>query len=75
MDAVTFRQRLGYTQLKSLRFDIKQAGSSWAVSGAGFGHGAGLCQWGSRLYADKGWEFGKILAHYYPGTELQKLYE
>ena len=75
MDAVTFRERIGYMKLKSLHFDIEKAGDGWKVEGSGFGHGAGLCQWGARVYAEKGWEYRKILQHYYPGVELQTLYE
>jgi stage II sporulation protein D len=75
LDAVTFRERIGYMKLKSLQFDIEKSGDGWKVEGHGFGHGAGLCQWGARVYAEKGWDYRKILQHYYPGVELQTLYE
>lgn len=75
MDAVTFRERIGYMKLKSLAFDVEKAKDGWVIEGHGFGHGAGLCQWGARVYAEKGWGYEKILQHYYPGTELQALYE
>ncbi len=75
LDAVTFRERIGYMKLKSLHFEIEKSGDGWKVEGSGFGHGAGLCQWGARVYAEKGWDFRKILQHYYPGVELQTLYE
>lgn len=75
LDAVTFRERIGYMKLRSLHFEIEKAGDGWKVEGNGFGHGAGLCQWGARVYAEKGWEYRKILQHYYPGVELQTLYE
>lgn len=75
ISAVSFRERIGYMKLKSLNFEIEKSGSGWKVAGHGFGHGAGLCQWGARVYAEKGWSFQKILQHYYPGTELQTLYE
>lgn len=75
LDAVTFRERVGYLKLKSLAFEVEKAKDGWRLEGHGFGHGAGLCQWGARVYADKGWGFEKILQHYYPGTELQTLYE
>lgn len=75
LDAVTFRERIGYMKLKSLHFEIEKSGDGWKVEGSGFGHGAGLCQWGARVYAEKGWEYAKILQHYYPGVELQTLYE
>jgi stage II sporulation protein D len=41
-----------------------------AVSGHGWGHGVGLSQWGAYGYALHGYSFGRILAHYYPGTTL-----
>jgi stage II sporulation protein D len=75
LDAASFRQRLGYTRLKSLWFDIESVHSdSVKITGRGYGHGAGLCQWGARLYAQKGWSYREILAHYYSGVELQRLY-
>lgn len=74
VDAVTFRERLGYGKLKSLQFQLAPSSSGWAITGTGFGHGAGLCQWGAKVLADQGKDFKQILAHYYPGTELQLLY-
>jgi stage II sporulation protein D len=75
VDAVRFRERLGYLRLRSLFFDIERTQGRFEVKGRGFGHGAGFCQWGARVYAEKGWDFARILQHYYPGTELQRLYE
>lgn len=42
----------------------------FAVSGRGWGHGVGMSQWGAYGFAQRGHEYGQILAHYYPGTEL-----
>jgi stage II sporulation protein D len=75
IDAVSFRERIGYMKLKSLHFEVDKSRDGWTVEGHGFGHGAGLCQWGARVYAEKGWSYEKILQHYYPGVELQTLYE
>lgn len=74
LDAVGFRERVGYTRLRSLDFEVTRAADGVTLEGAGFGHGAGLCQWGARVLAERGWDFRKILAHYYPGAELQVLY-
>ncbi len=75
LDAVTIRQRLGYTRLKSLDFAVDgQEAGALRISGKGYGHGAGLCQWGAKAYADQGLDYRAILRHYYPGTELQQLY-
>lgn len=76
VDAVALRQRLGYTRLKSLSFEAAQdAGSNEVhLTGRGYGHGAGLCQWGAKVLSDRGWSYRQILEHYYPGAELQQLY-
>lgn len=75
VDAVSFRQKLGYNRLKSLSFEVEpMRGDRVQIKGHGFGHGAGLCQWGAKVYADEGWDYRKILSHYYPGAELQKIY-
>jgi stage II sporulation protein D len=70
IDAVLLRERIGYSKLKSLWFDVEGA----VLTGHGFGHGAGMCQWGAKVLADRGMGFREILAHYYVGTELQTLY-
>ncbi len=45
------------------------------VSGLGYGHGAGLCQWGARGRAlpPHGHDFRAILAHYFPEAGLATL--
>jgi len=42
--------------------------------GAGWGHGVGLCQIGAAVMASTGFTAEEILAHYFPGTKLQRLY-
>ena len=42
--------------------------------GAGWGHGVGLCQTGSRGLALAGKKYRAILAHYYPEASRKKLY-
>ena len=42
----------------------------FVISGHGWGHGVGMSQWGAYGYAQNGWTYDKILAHYYPGTAL-----
>ncbi len=75
LDGATFRRKLGYMRVKSLDFELKSGrGGGLHFVGRGFGHGAGLCQWGAKALADQGREYREILAHYYPGTELQTLY-
>jgi stage II sporulation protein D len=42
----------------------------FVVTGHGWGHGVGMSQWGAYGFAQNGYAYDKILAHYYPGTEL-----
>jgi stage II sporulation protein D len=73
--ATDLRQRLGYGRLPSLAFEIAAApGGRFALEGRGHGHGAGLCQWGAAGLAREGRGYREILLHYYPGTEVQRLY-
>jgi stage II sporulation protein D len=44
--------------------------TTFAVKGAGFGHGVGMSQYGAYGYAQHGWTAAGILAHYYTGTSL-----
>ena len=74
LDGVTLRRKLGYTKIKSLEFDVERTSGGWHFNGRGYGHGAGLCQWGAKALADEGLTYRDILLHYYPGTELQQLY-
>ena len=69
-----FRQRLGYSRLRSLAFDVAPVKGGFAFDGKGSGHGAGLCQWGAAGFAREGKGYREILAHYYPGTELVVMY-
>ena len=47
----------------------------FTLHGGGWGHGVGLCQIGAAVMAKKGFSAEEILAHYFAGAGLQKLYE
>ena len=47
------------------------AGTLFVIDGRGWGHGVGMSQYGARGYAEAGWEYERILKHYYRGTELR----
>jgi stage II sporulation protein D len=44
--------------------------ATFVVTGHGWGHGVGLSQYGAYGYAQKGFGYAKIVAHYFPGTTL-----
>jgi len=68
------RKALGWDQLPSLAFTAKATPGGFLLEGKGSGHGAGLCQWGAAGRARAGQPYRQILAHYYPGTEILKMY-
>ena len=51
------------------------AAKRFTIRGAGFGHGVGMSQYGAMGYASHGWDYKRILAHYYTGTALGVLNE
>lgn len=58
----------------SAETDMRGHVSSFTFHGAGWGHGVGLCQIGAAVMADRGWNYERILAHYFPVTSLTRLY-
>ena len=55
---------------KNLKNGIPQ---KFTLSGAGWGHGVGLCQIGAAVMGEKGFSYRKILQHYFKNAELIKL--
>ena len=75
MSSVNLRSALGYQRLPSLWFDVPRDGAGFPLpEGQGAGHGAGLCQWGAKILAERGASYREILSHYYPGSELLQIY-
>ena len=60
--------------LPSTLFDMKLDGGEVVFTGYGHGHGVGMSQVGAKSYAQDGWSYEKILAHYYHGAQLKKSY-
>lgn len=52
--------------------DIHQ--TSATVRGRGFGHGVGMCQFGAEGLDRRGEDAFEILAFYYPGAQVRRLY-
>ena len=48
--------------------------SGFILHGAGWGHGVGLCQIGAAAMSARGYKFDSILAHYFRGSCLTRLY-
>jgi stage II sporulation protein D len=65
--------------LRSSTFTLTVSGAGRGVTrlaadGAGAGHGVGFCQWGAVGRSRAGQDHERILAEYYPGAVLERLY-
>ena len=69
------RRWLSDNHLKSSAFEVEREGTDFILKGRGWGHGVGLCQIGAAVMASRGYGYKEILAHYYPGSEIEKRYE
>ncbi len=70
VQAAEFRKAAGYAKVRSLKMEIVPVSGEWRITGEGWGHGVGLCQFGANGMARRGAGFRDILARYYPGTEI-----
>lgn len=68
-DGVKFRTILG---LRSTDFDITLNENNITITTHGYGHGVGMSQYGAHEYAKLGWDYTKILKHYYTGITIKK---
>ena len=48
---------------------------TFQLTGAGWGHGVGMCQIGAAVMGAKGYKYDNILLHYYRGAEIKKIYK
>ena len=71
-----FRALIGYGKVKSTRFSVEfdPAASAFVLSGSGFGHGVGLCQWGAQGMDRAGRDYREILGRYFPQTDIAHLW-
>jgi len=68
--AESLRNLLGPSRVPSIFFEPGLDGRDVVLSGRGLGHGVGLCQWGAKEMAGRGYDYRAILAHYYPGSAI-----
>jgi len=74
------RKTLSETHLYSSAFVIDKHNivnnipSEFILTGAGWGHGVGLCQIGAAVMAVKGFKYDEILMHYFRGASIEKEY-
>lgn len=77
-----FRDWLGPAKFRSAAFQVTGhraalsgvVGRRWRFEGRGNGHGVGMCQYGAKGMAERGFKMAGILGHYYPDAILKKLW-
>ncbi len=62
------------TMVRSSHVSVNVSGNRVTISGAGYGHGCGGCQYGMQAMALEGYQAPGILAFYYKGADLRKAY-
>lgn len=75
VSAHALKRALGPEARSTWMTHVRTEGATVYADGRGFGHGVGLCQHGAGSMASRsGWSASAILAHYYPGAKLARLY-
>lgn len=59
--------------LRSADFDIKRENGTIIFTTKGYGHGAGMSQYGAEFMAEEGKSFEEILKHYYSDVEIAQI--
>ena len=59
--------------LRSSAFEIKLNKQTVHITTEGFGHGIGMSQYGAKAMAEAGYDYKKILKHYYTDVEITAL--
>ena len=67
------RRVVGYPVLLSTQFEFEVVGLQVQFTGRGAGHGVGMCQWGAKELAEKGYSADAIVRYYYPGAEIRDI--
>jgi len=72
------RKALSKSHLYSSAFVVDKIAEGdtvkFILTGAGWGHGVGLCQIGAAVMGARGYSYKEILQHYFRGASLKKRY-
>lgn len=71
---LVIRKFLSESHLYSSAFIVEKEDNGFTFHGAGWGHGVGLCQIGAAVMATQGYTYRQILAHYFPNSQIEKIY-
>ncbi|MEW5784320.1 MAG: SpoIID/LytB domain-containing protein [Bacillota bacterium] len=75
VSAPSLRLALGSTEMRSTFLeDLSVEGETVAMSGKGYGHGVGMCQWGARALAEDGWSSEDIVHYFYRNVDIVQVW-
>lgn len=63
----------GMYMLPSSFFCVKKGKSGYTIRGGGFGHGVGMSQSGANQMGKQGYNYNKILHHYFKNIKIKKV--
>lgn len=70
------RKWLSESHLYSSAFVVdRDTEGNFTLTGAGWGHGVGLCQIGAAVMGAQGYDYKQILQHYFTGAHISRIYE
>ena len=70
LSGLEFRNVLG---LRSANFTMNDTGKSIVFTTKGYGHGAGMSQYGAQAMAKEGYNYKEILLHYYTNIDFKNI--
>ena len=62
------------SRVNSSDVDVRIKGSEVAITGRGFGHGVGMCQYCAKGFAERGEKWQTMVLRFYPGASIEKAY-
>lgn len=68
------RRWLSESHLYSSAFVVDKSPDGFIITGAGWGHGVGLCQIGAAVMAANGFDYKQILNHYFTDASINTIY-
>ena len=70
------RKWLSESHLYSSAFVVdRDPEGNFTLTGAGWGHGVGLCQIGAAVMGAQGYDYKQILQHYFTGARISRIYD
>ncbi len=70
-----FRLLVSAERIKSLNFTTKKTRDGFILHGYGYGHGVGMCQYGAKGMAERGYGYRDILKFYYKNINISNIHE